>query len=103
MTVPATLQQSFTNYPVDSEGVAAKKLQHRVFRCDIVCSQAQRVTQELRGGLKLEAYMRVLQELLLVQLQQASTIHPSSTQVRRCRAAQHHVIYVSVGACTCTP
>ncbi|KAL3160912.1 hypothetical protein ABBQ38_009304 [Trebouxia sp. C0009 RCD-2024] len=47
---------------------------------DRLTDQAQRVTQELRGGLKLEAYMRVLQELLLVQLQQASTIHPSSTQ-----------------------
>ena len=42
-------------------------------RCLCVC-QAMRVTQELPGKLKLEAYAHLLQELLVVQLQQVTTI-----------------------------
>ena len=37
-------------------------------------SQAMRVTEEQRGSLKLEAYTSLLKELLLMQLQQATTM-----------------------------
>lgn len=58
------------------------------------------MTQELHGGLKLEAYTRLLQELLLIQLQQASTIRPSSTQVKLvCRLVS--VNHVHVLSCVC--
>ena len=45
----------------------------------VVFVQAMRVTQEQRGSLKLEAYMRLLQELLLIQIQQASITHPNTS------------------------
>lgn len=56
---------------------------------DYVCVQAMRVTQEQRGALKLEAYVRLLQELLLIQLQQASITHPGTSQVSAYHASQH--------------
>ena len=52
--------------------------------CLDICIQALRVTQEQHGALKLEAYMRLLQELLLIQLQQASITHPGTSQVCTC-------------------
>ena len=63
--------------------------QEGVADCETALVQAMRVTQEQRGCLKLEAYMRLLQELLLVQVQQASITRPSTSwsflsQVRAC-------------------
>ena len=55
-----------------------------------------RVTQEQRGSLKLEAYMRLLQELLLMQLQQASAMHPGAAWT-----AEVQLLLLHAAACSC--
>lgn len=61
-----------------------------------MCAQAIRVTQEQRGSLKLEAYLRLLQDMIVMQLQQASVMHSASPQVSTHHASQHCLVVIYI-------
>ena len=48
-----------------------------------------RLTQQQRGSLKLEAYTRLLQELLLIQLQQATAMHSAPAWTLLSQVSHH--------------